>query len=54
MTAVLFRCLRTGQKVQGFISEAVTERHQPVQVVCHACGGVHFINPKREAARDDK
>jgi hypothetical protein len=54
MAPFLFRCPRTGQKVQGFTTEAAMERNELVQVVCHACAGVHFINPKREATRDEK
>lgn len=52
MDAFLFRCPPTGQRVQGFSADQTTERDTVVQVVCQACGGVHFVNPKQEAARD--
>jgi len=54
METFLFRCPRTGQKVQGFTPEAVMERDALVQVVCPACGGAHFVNPKREAETGGK
>jgi hypothetical protein len=52
MDAFLFRCPRTGQTVQGFAADQATERDAMVQVVCHACGSVHFVSPKQEAERD--
>jgi hypothetical protein len=55
METFLFRCPRTGQKVQGFTADdAARDDDAVVQVECHACGSVHFVNPKREAANNDK
>jgi hypothetical protein len=54
MDTFLFRCPRTGQRVQGFAAHTAGERDDVVQVVCHACGSVHFINPKQEAENDRK
>jgi hypothetical protein len=28
------------------------ERDALVQVVCHACGSVHFVDPKQESERE--
>jgi hypothetical protein len=55
MNPFLFRCPRTGLKVQGFAADDTTDRegNAIVQVTCHACGSVHFINPKTETAEDD-
>jgi hypothetical protein len=54
MDAFLFRCPRTGLRVQGFAGDDAAERDAVVQVVCHACGSVHFVNPKQEAARESE
>lgn len=54
MDTFLFRCPRTNQRVQGFAADETTKRDTVVQVVCHACGSVHFVNPKQEAEHDRK
>ena len=50
MAAILFRCPNTGQRVQGWIAEDVTDAdentYQPV--TCLACQQVHLVNPKTE------
>jgi RNase P subunit RPR2 len=40
--------------VQGFAAHIAGERDEVVQVVCYACGSVHFINRKQEAENDRK
>jgi hypothetical protein len=54
METFLFRCPRTGQRVQGFVADDARDDNAVVQVTCHARGSVHFVNPKTEAADDDK
>jgi len=53
MDAFLFHCPRTGQMVQGFTAEPSAEPDTLVSVTCHACGGIHFVNPKGEEAERD-
>jgi hypothetical protein len=54
MGAFLFRCPRTGLKVQGFAVDDPVEHgaDEVVQVKCHACGSVHFVNPRTETDLD--
>lgn len=45
---VIFRCPKTGVKVQHYIAEAVEPREttEPYQAVfCPACSGLHFVMP---------
>jgi len=42
------------QRVQGFTVDEPREDDIAVQVTCHACGGVHFVNPKADPANEVK
>lgn len=56
MGAFLFRCPRTGFKVQGFVADDASDRMDDatVMVSCHACGGLHFVNPKDEPDKEEE
>jgi hypothetical protein len=56
MAPFLFRCPRTGLKVQGFVAEDVSDLADDaiVPVTCHACGGLHLVNPKAETAENGR
>ena len=56
MGTFLFRCTRTGQRVQAYTADDVSDQDSDrvIQVTCHACGNVHFVNPKvDEMLRND-
>jgi len=42
----IYRCPRTGQQVQGWTADDLTEVEIYEPVTCTACGRVHLINPK--------
>jgi hypothetical protein len=48
MPTFLFRCPKTGLRVQGWIADEPTiaddDSFEPI--TCHACGQVHLFNPK--------
>ena len=46
MTAFMFRCPRTGQKIEGHTPDNLIEGEEYVPVACTACGGTHLVNPK--------
>ncbi len=56
MTPFLFLCPTTGLRVQGLAAEDTSglERDALVPVSCHACGGVHLINPNSEMLDADE
>ncbi len=47
MKALIFRCPSTGQRVQGFIAEDVSDPGGEAYeaVACAACKSVHLVNP---------
>jgi hypothetical protein len=55
MRTFVFRCPRTGLKVQGFTVDDLVENgtDEFVQVKCHACGSVHFVSPTAQSTDDD-
>ncbi len=50
MTPFLFLCPQTGLRVQGLVAEDTSSLDPDalVPVSCHACGGIHLINPNSE------
>jgi len=45
--AFVYRCPRTGQQVQGHVTDVLIEddgTYEPV--TCIACGRTHLVNPK--------
>ena len=46
MTSFMFRCPRTGQKIEGHTPDNLIEGEEYVPVTCTACGGTHLVNPK--------
>ncbi len=46
MASFLYRCPNTGQTVQGWSAEEVTDDDAYESVTCLACTRVHLINPK--------
>jgi len=42
----IYRCLRTGQQVQGRIADDLTDDETYEPVTCTACGRTHLVNPK--------
>jgi hypothetical protein len=48
MAAFLYRCPRTGLKVQGWVADGDHELGEATYepVTCTACAGLHLINPK--------
>ena len=55
MPVVLFRCPRTGLKVQGFVADDPSDVAGDtfVQVQCHACGSTHSVNPEADSTQPD-
>jgi hypothetical protein len=45
MPTFLFRCPNTGLNVQGYVADASTEGDSYQSITCHACTGVHLVNP---------
>jgi hypothetical protein len=46
MPFFIYRCLSTGQRVQGFVAEDIAEDHHVyVPVTCLACRQIHHVNP---------
>jgi hypothetical protein len=47
MAAFLYRCPRTGQLVQGWSAEEISEADASTYetVTCLACAQLHFVNP---------
>ena len=46
-TTFLYRCPATGQTVQGWSAEEVTDDDTTYEsVACVACTQMHFVNPK--------
>jgi len=48
MTTFLYRCPNTGQKVQGWIADDVSDIAPEafVSISCSACGQAHLVHPK--------
>jgi hypothetical protein len=46
MVPFTYRCPRTGQQVQGWAADDLTEGETYEPVTCTACGRVHLINSK--------
>jgi len=46
MPPFLYRCLSTGQRVQGFVAEDIAEdQHVYQTVACPVCRQIHHVNP---------
>ncbi len=46
MVSFVYRCPRTGLKVQGWIADELINGEIYEPVTCTACGRVHLVNPK--------
>ena len=46
MISFTYQCPRTGQKVQGHLTDFLIDGETYVPVTCTACGGTHLVNPK--------
>jgi hypothetical protein len=46
MATFLFRCTKTGLRVQGWVADEPRQPEKPSYeaVTCPACAGVHFVN----------
>ena len=48
MPLFIYRCLSTGQRVQGFVAEDIAEDHHVYEpVTCLACRQIHHVNPTK-------
>ena len=55
MPLFIYRCLSTGQRVQGFASEDVVEHHHVYEpVTCPVCRLIHHVNPTTGAVLGEK
>ena len=66
MGVVLFRCPRTGLKVQGFVADVLVADDPCdvpgdafvqvpfVQVQCQACGRTHFVDPETDSTQAEQ
>ena len=55
MPLFIYRCLSTGQRVQGFASEDVVEDHHVYEpVTCPVCRLIHHVNPTTGAVLGEK
>jgi hypothetical protein len=46
MPLFIYRCLSTGQRVQGFVAEDTAEDHHVYEpVTCPVCRQIHHVNP---------
>jgi hypothetical protein len=46
MPLFIYRCLSTGQRVQGFVAEDIAEDHHVYEpVTCPVCRQIHHVNP---------
>jgi len=46
MPLFLYRCPKTGARVQGFTAEDVSEDHHSYEpVTCPVCRQIHHVNP---------
>jgi DNA-directed RNA polymerase subunit RPC12/RpoP len=46
MISFMYRCPRTGLKVQGHAADDLINGEAYEPVTCTACGGTHLVNPK--------
>ena len=46
MIPFTYRCPQTGQQVQGWAADDLTEGETYEPVTCTACGRIHLVNPK--------
>ena len=46
MIPFTYRCPRTGQQVQGWAADDLTEGETYEPVTCTACARIHLVNPK--------
>ena len=46
MTPFTYRCPRTGQRVQGWAADDLTDGEIYEPVTCIACGRIHLVNSK--------
>jgi hypothetical protein len=46
MIRFTYRCPRTGQHVQGWAADNLTEGETYEPLTCTACGRIHLVNPK--------
>ena len=44
--AFIYRCPRTGQQVQGWAADHLTDGETYEPVSCIACGRIHLVSPK--------
>ncbi len=46
MAALVFRCPRTGYRVQGFVADDTSDNAKSYEAItCLACQQVHLVNP---------
>jgi hypothetical protein len=45
MATFIYRCPKTGFKVQGWLADETTDASTFVSVNCLACNGIHLVNP---------
>jgi hypothetical protein len=45
MVTFIYRCPKTGFKVQGWITEEPADARAVVPVACLACNSIHLVNP---------
>ena len=46
MPLFIYRCLSTGQRVQGFVAEDIVEDHHVYEPeTCLICRQIHHVNP---------
>jgi hypothetical protein len=47
MAALIYQCPTTGQRVQSWFADDVSENSESYEtVICLACSLVHLVNPK--------
>ena len=55
MPLFMYRCPKTGYRVQGFSAEDISEEHHIYEpVTCPACRQVHHVNPRTGAILGEK
>jgi len=55
MPLFMYRCPKTGYRVQGFVAEEISEDHHVYEpVTCPACRQVHHVNPTTAVVLEEK
>ncbi len=55
MPLFMYRCPKTGYRVQGFCAEDVSEdQHVYEPVTCPVCHEIHHVNPATGAVLEEK